>query len=224
MAHFINSEPFEIFANVLVDSRPRFAQFNDQGTRLYVSSAEIGGSVSVIDPATQAITKRSPSRSPGVLPEAIQPVGVRVSTGRQPRLCRAGPGEPRGGDRRRHRRGAGLSAGRPARLADGPHPGRNTCSPPTAIRTTFRDRDVAAMVVKSVPVGQQPGAWWWRRIDPERNRHDPFADRPTIALGLAFPPLPMTTTRPKAKMPRQASTRPGAKFDYGFSGMLARDN
>jgi PQQ-dependent catabolism-associated beta-propeller protein len=78
MAHFIDSETFEIFANVLVDSRPRFAQFNDQGSKLYVSS-EIGGSVSVIDPATQAITKKITFQIPGVLPEAIQPVGVRVT-------------------------------------------------------------------------------------------------------------------------------------------------
>ena len=78
MAHFIDSETFEIFANVLVDSRPRFAQFNDQGSKLYVSS-EIGGSVSVIDPATQAISKKITFEIPGVLPEAIQPVGVRVT-------------------------------------------------------------------------------------------------------------------------------------------------
>ena len=78
MAHFINSETFEIFANVLVDSRPRFAQFNDSNTKLYVSS-EIGGTVSVIDPATQTITKKISFEIPGVLPEAIQPVGVRVT-------------------------------------------------------------------------------------------------------------------------------------------------
>ena len=40
---------------------------------------EIGGSVSVIDPATQAITKKITFQIPGVLPEAIQPVGVRVT-------------------------------------------------------------------------------------------------------------------------------------------------
>ncbi|MDT1062706.1 YVTN family beta-propeller repeat protein [Paracoccus sp. CPCC 101403] len=78
MAHFINSETFEIFGNVLVDSRPRFAQFNSAGTKLYVS-AEIGGTVTVIDPAAQSVEKKITFEIPGVLPEAIQPVGIRVT-------------------------------------------------------------------------------------------------------------------------------------------------
>ena len=52
MAHFIDTETYEIYANVLVDQRPRFAEFTDDGKLLYVS-AEIGGTVSVIDPATR---------------------------------------------------------------------------------------------------------------------------------------------------------------------------
>ena len=78
MAHFIDTDSFEITANVLVDSRPRFAQFSDDGSRLFVSS-EIGGTVSVIDPASQQITRTIRFEIPGVLPEAIQPVGVRVT-------------------------------------------------------------------------------------------------------------------------------------------------
>jgi PQQ-dependent catabolism-associated beta-propeller protein len=78
MAHFIDTDTFEIVANVLVDSRPRFAEYNHDGTKLYVS-AEIGGTISVIDPATQQITNKITFEVPGVLPEAIQPVGVRVT-------------------------------------------------------------------------------------------------------------------------------------------------
>jgi PQQ-dependent catabolism-associated beta-propeller protein len=63
---------------VLVDSRPRFAQYNDQGTKLYVS-AEIGGTVSVIHPENQTIEKKISFEIPGVLPEAIQPVGIRIT-------------------------------------------------------------------------------------------------------------------------------------------------
>ena len=78
MAHFIDADSYQITANVLVDQRPRFAQFSDDGTQLYVS-AEIGGTVSVIDPATQQVVKTIGFQIPGVLPEAIQPVGLRVT-------------------------------------------------------------------------------------------------------------------------------------------------
>ena len=43
-------------------------------------TSEIGGTVSVIDPATQTITKKISFDIPGVLPEAIQPVGARVTS------------------------------------------------------------------------------------------------------------------------------------------------
>ena len=78
MAHFINTETYELDINTLVDSRPRFAQFTDDGAKLYVS-AEIGGTVSVIDPASGDITKKIGFEVPGIVPEALQPVGVRVT-------------------------------------------------------------------------------------------------------------------------------------------------
>ena len=78
MAHFIDTETHEIFANVLVDQRPRFAEFTDDGKLLYVSS-EIGGTVSVIDPAAHEIVHKIEFEVPGVPPEALQPVGVRVT-------------------------------------------------------------------------------------------------------------------------------------------------
>jgi hypothetical protein len=46
MAHFIDTGSHQVVANVLVDARPRFAQFKDDGSELWVSS-EIGGTVSI---------------------------------------------------------------------------------------------------------------------------------------------------------------------------------
>ena len=63
---------------MLVDSRPRFAEFTADGSQLWVSS-EIGGTVAVIDPKTRKIVKKLSFAVPGVTKEALQPVGVRVT-------------------------------------------------------------------------------------------------------------------------------------------------
>ena len=78
MAHFIDTTTYELTSNVLVDSRPRFAQFTADGGQLWVSS-EIGGTVAVIDPESRKIVKKITFEVPGVTPEALQPVGVRVT-------------------------------------------------------------------------------------------------------------------------------------------------
>jgi len=78
MAHFISTETYEVFDNVLVDSRPRFAEFNKDGSLLWVSS-EVGGTVSVIDPVKRKIIKKVTFKIPGIRAEAIQPVGIRVT-------------------------------------------------------------------------------------------------------------------------------------------------
>jgi PQQ-dependent catabolism-associated beta-propeller protein len=78
MAHFIDTATNEIVDNVLVDSRPRFAEFTADGKQVWVS-AEIGGTVSVIDAATRQVIKTIGFEVPGVTKEAIQPVGVRVT-------------------------------------------------------------------------------------------------------------------------------------------------
>lgn len=78
MAHFISTDTHESIADVLVDSRPRVAKYNHAGTQVWVS-AEIGGTVSVID--TQdgyKIIKKISFSIPGVKPEAIQPVGIKL--------------------------------------------------------------------------------------------------------------------------------------------------
>ncbi|MHA7868629.1 MAG: YVTN family beta-propeller repeat protein [Salipiger thiooxidans] len=81
MAHFISTEDYEIKHNVLVDQRPRYAEYTADGTRLYVS-AEIGGTVSVIDIAedgTPTLRQKIGFEVPGVLPEWLQPVGIKTT-------------------------------------------------------------------------------------------------------------------------------------------------
>src|SRR5690606_37341822 len=78
MAHFIDTATNEIVDNVLVDSRPRFAEFTKDGSQAWVS-AEIGGTVTVIEPATRKVLKKISFSIPGIVQDAIQPVGVRVT-------------------------------------------------------------------------------------------------------------------------------------------------
>jgi PQQ-dependent catabolism-associated beta-propeller protein len=78
MAHFIDTETHEIVDNVLVDSRPRFAEFTPDGSQVWVS-AEIGGTVSVIDNAKREVIHKITFEIPGLRSEAIQPVGVRIT-------------------------------------------------------------------------------------------------------------------------------------------------
>ena len=78
MAHFIDTATREIVANVLVDARPRYAEFKQDGSELWVS-AEIGGTVSIIDPVKREVTKKITFEIPGLRREAIQPVGVNLT-------------------------------------------------------------------------------------------------------------------------------------------------
>jgi PQQ-dependent catabolism-associated beta-propeller protein len=78
MAHFIDTQSHEISDNVLVDSRPRFAEFTPDGSQVWVS-AEIGGTVSVIDNASREVIHKITFEIPGLRSESIQPVGVRVT-------------------------------------------------------------------------------------------------------------------------------------------------
>jgi PQQ-dependent catabolism-associated beta-propeller protein len=90
MAHFIDTETHEITDNVLVDQRPRFAQYTADGAQIWVS-AEIGGTVSVIDDASREIVHKITFEIPGVPPEAIQPVGVRILSDRSKAYVALGP-------------------------------------------------------------------------------------------------------------------------------------
>lgn len=82
MAHFISTEDYQIKHNVLVDQRPRYAEYTSDGKRLFVS-AEIGGTVSVIDIAedgTPTLNQKITFEVAGVLPEWLQPVGVKATS------------------------------------------------------------------------------------------------------------------------------------------------
>jgi len=78
MAHFIDAEKRQVVANVLVDARPRYAEWKNDASEVWVSS-EVGGTVSVIDPVTHAVTTKITFSVPGLRSEAIQPVGIRFS-------------------------------------------------------------------------------------------------------------------------------------------------
>ena len=78
MAHWIDTETHKVFANTLVDPRPRFAVFSPDGTTLWVSS-EIGGTVTVFDTATQTETAKIRFAITGIRGEKIQPVGMTFS-------------------------------------------------------------------------------------------------------------------------------------------------
>jgi PQQ-dependent catabolism-associated beta-propeller protein len=78
MAHFIDTDSREIIGNVLVDSRPRVAEFTPDNKHVWVS-AEIGGTVSVIDSAEKKVIHKIRFEIPGVSADAIQPVGVKIT-------------------------------------------------------------------------------------------------------------------------------------------------
>ena len=90
MAHFIDTTTHKTFDNVLVDSRPRVAMFNHEGTQLWVSS-EIGGTVTVINPADRKIIGKVTFEIQGVAKEAIQPVGIRISNSGTKAFVALGP-------------------------------------------------------------------------------------------------------------------------------------
>ena len=79
MAHFINTESLEIADNVLVDARPRVAQYTPDGKEVWVSS-EIGGTVSVIDAETRKIKNKIVFEVSGLRSESIQPVGIKIAS------------------------------------------------------------------------------------------------------------------------------------------------
>jgi PQQ-dependent catabolism-associated beta-propeller protein len=78
MAHWIDTATHETFANTLVDTRPRHAEFTEDGQRLWVSS-EIGGTVTVFDTATQGELAKITFAISGVNDDQIQPVGFEFT-------------------------------------------------------------------------------------------------------------------------------------------------
>jgi PQQ-dependent catabolism-associated beta-propeller protein len=63
---------------VLVDSRPRVAEFTADGSQVWVS-AEIGGTVTVIETGTRKVAAKIDFKISGIHQDAIQPVGIRIT-------------------------------------------------------------------------------------------------------------------------------------------------
>ena len=78
MAHWIDTETRKLFANTLVDSRPRHAEFLKDGSELWVS-AEIGGTISIFDVETQTEKAKIEFDVQGVHPDRVQPVGFETT-------------------------------------------------------------------------------------------------------------------------------------------------
>ena len=78
MAHIIDNATLKVVANILVDVRPRVARFTRDDKHVWVT-AEIGGTVAVIDKATRKVIKKFGFEIPGIRPELIQPMGVQFS-------------------------------------------------------------------------------------------------------------------------------------------------
>ena len=90
MAHFIDTATYQSIDNVLVDNRPRVAEFNSAGTQVWVS-AEIGGTVTVIDAATRKVLGKVTFEIPGITKDAIQPMGVRLTKDGKKAFVALGP-------------------------------------------------------------------------------------------------------------------------------------
>ena len=63
---------------MLVDQRPRHAEFTPDGRKLWVSS-EIGGTISIIDVATLTVEATIGFQISGIQTDTIQPVGFRFT-------------------------------------------------------------------------------------------------------------------------------------------------
>lgn len=90
MAHWIDTETQELFANTLVDSRPRHAEFVKDGTELWVSS-EIGGTITIFDVATQTEKAKIDFEVANIHPDRVQPVGFEFTTGDTHAFVALGP-------------------------------------------------------------------------------------------------------------------------------------
>ncbi|HEY1259385.1 MAG TPA: hypothetical protein VGF34_09045, partial [Stellaceae bacterium] len=90
MAHLIDTQTRKVVANILVDSRPRRAAWTSDGAQFWVS-AEVGGTVSVIDAKTRKIVERISFAVPGVPTEAIQPVGIAITKDKKLAFVALGP-------------------------------------------------------------------------------------------------------------------------------------
>jgi len=156
MAHVIDTAKREVVANVLVDSRPRRAVWTADGAQFWVS-AEIGGTVSVVDAGNYKIVKRIPFAVPGVPNEAIQPVGIAITRDRRLAFVALGPANRVAViDAQRYEVTRYLLVGqRVWSLAFNPDQSRVYTT--NGVSNDISVIDVGSLkVIKSIPVGQLP--------------------------------------------------------------------
>ncbi|PKL99087.1 MAG: hypothetical protein CVV19_08985 [Gammaproteobacteria bacterium HGW-Gammaproteobacteria-9] len=79
MLHWIDTSTNELVDNTLVDQRPRHVEFTKDSKQLW-ASAEIGGTVSVVDVDKREILKTLTFKIKGVHPDKVQPVGIKLSS------------------------------------------------------------------------------------------------------------------------------------------------
>jgi PQQ-dependent catabolism-associated beta-propeller protein len=90
MAHFIDVATHQVTASVLVGTRPRFAVFTKDGSRVWVSS-EVAGTVAVIDAATHKVLTTIHFDLPEVPKASIQAVGINLSADGRNAFIMLGP-------------------------------------------------------------------------------------------------------------------------------------
>ena len=155
MAHFITTDGFKNVENILVDNRPRVAEFKSDGSEVWVS-AEIGGTVSVIDPAQKKVTHKINFEIQGITKDAIQPVGVRFNQDNTKAFVALGRKPGRGG-RRKDLQGREVHSRRPARLNLGFTPDYKLLFTTNGTSNDVTVIDVASeKAIKSIKTGRYP--------------------------------------------------------------------
>ena len=104
MAHFFDPQTQKVTANVLVDARPRVVVFSPDEKHVWVA-AEVGGTVAIINAATEGGGEEDPFSVPGVRKEFIQPEGIRFAKDGHDGLRRLGPRQSCRGHRHEDLRG-----------------------------------------------------------------------------------------------------------------------
>ena len=91
MAHFIDTATNEIDRQRAGRHPAALRRVHSRTERKLWVIAEIGGTVSVIDTETRKIIAQDHLRGPGRAPEAIQPVGVRITKDGKKAFVALGP-------------------------------------------------------------------------------------------------------------------------------------
>lgn len=90
MVHWINTETNTLDHNTVVDQRPRVVVFNADDSLLW-ASAEIGGTVSVMDVDSKEIVQKIEFEVKGQHPDQVQPVGIALTRDGKTAFVALGP-------------------------------------------------------------------------------------------------------------------------------------